>query len=641
MTSENQKVSFQKAWHIEVAGLKMLDFASDHHSFVTCDKDSLLRLFNHQGQELWHRSAGFELVSVSLADTLEVLTVDAEKHSMLFGAEGATLWRKRPFPALIGKISASGDSFAFVTTDPAIVGADRSLRVKWAYRNLMKRPAGIALSSLGQTTAFPCSDDRGEGLSAVNQTGKPYDAFMGLDTILDVDLSLDGQIALAIAANGRTFCLNVVKGHGIWKIAPGAGFIGVSYASATGESLVYSASGQVIKLNEKGESVWEHWFPDRLLKVSITADGNSIFYATERGEIGLLTQAAGQLSNKMTFQEVAVRPMAPGTAASFRKAWSIELAGTSEHQSAVAPWKGQDGVEYCLVWDGIENLFCLNDIGEEVWHNRLNGSEVLALSVSPEADTAVAVTSSGVAGFDLSGYESFKFFGQFSAVHVFDDGAMILLDDQKKCRFYQSSDHYSHIVEIDGEAAEFFRYGEKVIIRSASALHFVDATGTPENSLNFDHQLTFAALARDDEFILCGTADGRITVYDQSLAEVFSYNISGPVRLVSYHKEHEAVFACADNDDVVILKRRTGEMMRTTLTGRPVFITWHESGAVVGTDLDQLGLINPEGQILARYTSPYRLKKLLPCHRRMCMIVLADEAVSCVAAVDSAGSTGQ
>ncbi|MDD3145882.1 MAG: hypothetical protein PHD82_01160, partial [Candidatus Riflebacteria bacterium] len=248
MTEDKTRVSFQKAWHIQVPGIRLLDFASDHHNFVVCDNDSVIRLFNNQGQELWHRNTGYELVSVSLADTLEVLAIDSEKHSMLFGSEGATLWRKRPFPAVHGRISASGDSFAFVTSDPAIIGADRSLRVKWAYRNLMRRPADIAISTLGQTTAFPCFDDRGEGLSAVNHNGKPYDAFMGIGTITDLELSEDGQIVLAAAENGKTFCLNLTKGFGLWKGDLGHKTSGVSYASKTGESLIFSNSGQIIKL---------------------------------------------------------------------------------------------------------------------------------------------------------------------------------------------------------------------------------------------------------------------------------------------------------------------------------------------------------------------------------------------------------
>jgi len=163
MTGEKPKTSFQKAWHIQVPGLKLLDFASDHHSFVTYDDQSVLRLFNSYGQELWHRNPGQELISISLADTLEVLAVDNDKHSLLFGPEGATLWRKRPFPAAIGKISASGDSFAFVTSDPAIIGADRSLRVKWAYRNLMRRPATIAIWLSVRQPLFPVSMTAAKG----------------------------------------------------------------------------------------------------------------------------------------------------------------------------------------------------------------------------------------------------------------------------------------------------------------------------------------------------------------------------------------------------------------------------------------------------------------------------------------------
>lgn len=635
MAQEKQKISFQKVWHIQVSGLNMLDFASDHHSFATYGKDSILRLFNHRGQELWRRNPGFELVALSLSDTLEVMAIDTEKYSMLFGPEGATLWRKRPFPALTGKISASGDSFAFVTTDPAIIGADRSLRVKWAYRNLMKRPPGIAISALAQTTIFPCADDRGEGLTAVNYAGKPYDAFMGLDTIIAVDLSDDGQIALALATNGRLFCLNVVKGFGIWKCAYETSLSGISYATKSAESIVFSESGHLIKLDPTGKKIWEHHFTDRLLKASITSDGTSIFYATERGEIGLLTQSSSQLSNKMTFREIPAKPISANIQGSFRKVWQKELACSAKHNSVMHLWKGEDGVEYCLTWDGVENLFCINDIGEEIWQIRIAGSEVLDISVSVDADLAVVITCRGVAGFDLSGYESFKFLGQFFKAHVFDNAAMLLIDNDGKCRFYQSSDHYSHTLELPEKATEFIRTGNNAIIRTPHSLNRIDETGKILDKLVSDEILSFVSLSQNAEFIICGDETGKISIHDENLREFFSYNLGKKITLGAYHKEEETVFAATDSDDIFVLKRRSGEMTRNSLTGKPVLIAPHESGIIIGTDLDQLGLINTDGQIQARYTSPYKLKSLAPCQRKMCVIVLADDSLSCIAAMNN------
>lgn len=633
MNGQSTEISYQKSWHIQVPGLKLLDFSSDHHSFVAFDKEGVLRLFNHNGQELWHRNAGFDLTGISLADTLEVLAVDSEKHSILFGPEGATLWRKRPFPAVMGRICATGDSFAFVTTDPAIIGADKSLRVKWAYRNLMKKPVDINVSATAATTSFSCADDRGEGFASINQTGKPYDAFMGIDGIVAFELSVDGDVAVVLASNGRVYCLNVVKCFGIWKIALEDSFNAVSLASDTGESVVYSYSGHAVKLDDQGKPVWEHRFADRLLKISITADGTGIFYATERGEIGLLTLGSSQIANRVVFQEVPVKPVPAALQAAFKKVWQIELAGTFDHRSEVYPWKGQDGVEYCLVWDGIENLLCLNDLGEEIWKERLSGTDILSMSVSAEADLAVTVTRNGIVGFDLSGSEVFKTFGQFKQVFVFDDAAMLLLDIQGRARFYQSSDHFSHYIDSDELVRQIFVVENNCLLRTDKALMMINSSGETVKKFTDGSLISYTSVCLQNAAIMSGSEDGKITVFDLQLEEIFSYSLDFPVTLIGYHREHETVFAGSNNEQITVLRRRSGELLKNSLAGRPVFITHHEMGAIIGTDLDQLGLINTDGQVLSRYTSPYRLKKLLPCHRRMSMIVLADEALSCIAAV--------
>lgn len=639
MTGEKPKSSFQKAWHIQVPGLKLLDFASDHHSFVTYDDQLILRLFNSQGQELWHRNPGQELVSISLADTLEILAVDNDKHSLLFGPEGATLWRKRPFPAAIGKISASGDSFAFVTSDPAIIGADRSLRVKWAYRNLMRRPAAIAVSALGQTTAFPCFDDRGEGLSAVNHNGKPYDAFMGLGTITDLELSEDGQAVIALTDSGKTFCLNLVKSFGIWKGDKGHKITGVSFASKTGEALLFSSAGQIIKLNPAGEQIWEHWFTDQLLKASITADGTGIFYATVRGEIGLLTQGGEGQHNQMTFQEIPVQPSTTGTNAAFRRVWATDLNGGLENHTELCIWKGQDGVEYSLVWDGSGKLFCLNDIGEEIWQERLSGDEVTAMSVSAEADLAIILLKNGVTGFDLSGGEVFRFFGQFTGAHVFDDGAILLLDQEQKVRYYPAFDNFSHVIETAGPIKALKPFASQAIVISDSGFGIFDSTGISLFERSFDSPISFIDGCCAGGYLVCGNENGLITIFDTNFETVFSYRLSEKIISLTYNRDQECVFAGTETGNIFVLQRRTGQMTRTSLNGKPLRIAGHEGGAIFATDMDQLALVNFSGQLLANYTMPFRLTRLLPSHRRFCITVLAEESVICLAAVDESKTT--
>jgi hypothetical protein len=364
------------------------------------------------------------------------------------------------------------------------------------------------------------------------------------------------------------------------------------------------------------------------------ADGSGIFYVTERGEAGLLLQESGPVNNRVVFQEVAVRPVLPSAQASFKKIWSLELAGTSEHKSAIFPWKGQDGVEYCLVWDGVESLFCINDLGEEIWQTRMNNVEILDLAASSEADLAVVISKSGVIGYDLSGCEIFKFFGHFRKIHVFAEGAMILLDNQGKCRFYFSPDHFSHFIEAPGLVVDVIGMPQNALLRLEKTLLSVDSEGRPVHRFESAGRITFVGFTGSQDAVTVGDENGRITILDADLQEIFAYNLDGSIRLVEYNRELETVFVANDSEKIQILRRRTGEKMLNSLTGRPAFITHHESGAIVATEFDQLGLINSEGQIMARYTSPYKLKAIFPCHRKMSMIVLADEALICLATVN-------
>jgi hypothetical protein len=212
---------------------------------------------------------------------------------------------------------------------------------------------------------------------------------------------------------------------------------------------------------------------------------------------------------------------------------------------------------------------------------------------------------------------------------------MVLLDSLGKCKFYLSSDHYSHQVDLEERVLSFSVVGDKLLLRSEKALCLLNSEGSIEKRIDFANRISCSNLSSSGEFILCGEEGGRIILYSLELEEVFSYQLEGSITLLEYNRECETIFVACKSEDVAVLNRRSGEMFKVALTGQPAFMTAHEAGVLVGTDLDQFGLISADGQILARYTSPYKLKKMLPCHRKMSMIVLSDEALSCIAAVTS------
>ncbi len=569
-----------------------------------------------------------------MADTLEVLAVDKDKHLVLYGPEGATLWRKRPFPGMIGRISASGEYFAFVTSDPAIVGTDRSLRVNWAYRNLMKRPADLAISADGKITCFPCSDDRGDGVASVNQAGRPFDPFLGMKALVAVDISEDGQQVLALDRAGGLYCVNPIKGYGIWKGKSSPRNSGVSFASQTGDSIVYSDQGRIIKFDAKGNQIWEYSFPERLLKAYICPDSQAIYYATERGEIGCLRRNSGEVVNQMEFMEKQVEEKAAKNPHYFRKIWSVELNADRDHKPLVCCWLGHEGVEYSVVWNGKDSLLCLNDLGEEVWEQRLGAVGVKALSAHADADMVVALTQSGVLGFDIDGNESFRFFGSFLDVHVFADSSMLLVDDKCGARFYQSYEHFSHVIESPEAVSRLVPVDDELIIVRQKQLQLINFKGDIVAEYNAASSITHAEVSADQSLIIIGEESGQIQILDTALKEAFNYKLPGPVGLAAFVPETKDIFAAVKgSQEIIILRRRTNELLKTSLTGNPVNAVKHNAGMIIGTDLDQLGLISYEGNILGRYTCPDRVNGFVGCRRQGCFMLLSDDALCCVAAV--------
>ncbi len=628
--SVGKKQGYQKAWQVQVPGIKMFDSTTDRRGVAAYSDSGVLYLFDHNGKELWHRETGLKLVDISLSDTLEILAIDNEKYMHLFGLDGTTQWRKRPFPTVAGKISASGQYMSFITPDPAIISTDRALRTRWVYRNLLKRPLTLCISDQGQTTAFPCADDRGEGIGAVSQTGNPYDAFMGIDPVISIDVAEDGQNVLALDKNGGIFCINFVKSFGVWKGQINSDFNGVSYASLSGESLVYSRDGLVTKLDEKGVPAWEHRFSDRILKAVLSSDSQAIYYATERGEVGCLKANTGQIVNRLEFLEIDVPAPLPENKSEFVKLWNVELPSRSPlAKPSVHPWKGSEGVEYFLVWDGKDRLVCLNDVGEEVWENRQTGIDVFAVSVSPETDTAVLATSKGIIGFDLSGYEKFKFFGNFSDLHLFQNEALVLLDNRSQVKYYQNPKHFSHVLKTPEKILEIIGNSDSAYLIGEQNLYKVANTGELVATWSLPAKINSAKLIENGRLILIGTSGGHALILNEDFEEIFNYELKEPVILVEYNAQEETVFAVTMNsDEVLTLQCRTGEMTRTKLTGRLKYSASSEFGAILGTEMDQLGLIGNKGELLARYTFPDKIVRLRSCCENGRFLVLSEESVS-------------
>ena len=628
--SSVKKQGYQKVWQKKVPGIDLIATTTDRRGIVVYSKDGNLTLFDHSGKELWQRPAATKLIDLSISNSLEVLGIDNQKYASLYGNEGTALWRKRPFPALIGRISPSGDSLCFVTNDPAVIMTDKSLRTKWAYRNLLKKPTDLAISGLGQTVTFPCANDMGEGIGAIAASGKQYDPFMGLDPVKSVDVSEDGQIVLALDRTGAIFCLNFVKGFGIWKGQIADSFSGVSYASYSGETVIYSHEGLVTKLDSKGVAMWEYRFPTRVIKAIISDDGQAIYYALESGEIGCLAENASVSLNRMDFLEVEADVAVPESLVSFNRVWDIDLPRPSpQDKPAIFTWLGQDGVEYYCLWNGRDKISCLNDVGEEVWENSLTGASVYDVSVSSTADIAVLATSRGIIGYDLSGAEKFKFFGQYSKVHAFQTGTMVLLDNRGQAKFYENASRFSHVVKAAGKVNGICGNSDVAFLIADVSIEVIDAEGQNKVSYNLPGKVSFYKLSAEKNFLIVGTESGDILIFDQELKEKFVYNLQGCIQFVDYHKDEDAVYAALKgSEEIYILQCKSSEYSKNKLMGTAKFGSCHEKGVVVGTEMDQMGLLGSKGEVLAKYTFPGKIHQILSCYRNDCILVLSEEALS-------------
>lgn len=631
-----QKIGYQKTWHVQVPGLRLIDFTTDRRGIVTYSNDFMLRLFDQGGRELWSYKTEFDLFSVSIADTLEVLTVDADKHISLFRNDGAVLWRRRPFPAVYGKISASGENFAFITSDPAVIGTGRMLRTDWSYRNLMRRPDALAISPSGNTVAFPCRNDMGEGLGAVNSTGRPYAPFMGIDRVKSVDLDETGEILLAIDVSGSVFCMNIVKTFGVWKGQLDPSFVGINLSGSSGEAIAYSNDGRIAKLDSKGTIIWDYRFTEPLMSAFISSDGQSIYYATTTGELGCLMESSGSSINRMEFLEIEVKNANDGHTRNFRKIWNREMPASSRQ---ALPWKGQDGVEYCLVTSGSDSIACINDLGEEVWQSRAGGGEILDISVAADADTAVIITSSGALGIDLSGSEMFRFCGAFRQVLVFDSGSFLIIDEVGAAQFYDSSNHFLHNVPLESVVEKLYRFGSQALLVTHNSLHLIDEDGNTLAQDTYEHDFSCVSVDQVAKKILCGDKSGKLMIFNSTLNQVFSYGFDTPVAMIGCNMDANILAVVLEkSDEILILKRLTGEIMRNNLTGRPIQATCLNDGFVLATDLDQLGFVSFDGQILGRYTAPYQIIRILPCHRKNSVLLLTEDSLVCITA--SEGHSG-
>ncbi len=643
MTEPAGKPVFQEIWQYQGKPLRMMQADPAHKGVVCFSVDGNLTFLDAKGKEVWKNQIGTDIRSISLAETLEILAVNEAGHIILINPQGETIWKKRLFHALFGVISANGLFMTFVTRDPTVVLLDRNCRPKWTYRNLLKVPATLGISAEGNTVSFACQDDRGEGLASVGINGKPYDAFMGVDPVIALSLNSAGDVVVLLDKGKGIYCINCVKACGIWKGTLSSHFDGVSLADQSRHVLLFSKTGLLSVLDDKGNPFWEHRFPFNLLDARLSADGQTIWYASPEGRVGGMVSRAGRDMSRMEFVDFDPPQLADEVTSSFKRIWSVELpAPVVGEKPRVRRWRGQDQVEYLLLWDGSERLICLNDVGEEIWANRMTMRGISDMAVSPSADLAVLLASGVVLGFHLDGSEAFKFFGNFTGVHVFASGAFLLLGANGQVRFYLNHNHYSHIVEA-GEPILAFRGDEEhsFLVGKKRAVS-VGSDGKIVGTREVEGDIISCRLESSEGELMIGTSHGDLVFLKKDGEVGYHHKLSSPVGLVCVQKSEDVVFAgISEAKDVVVLQNRSNRKTKTSLNGVLKYATGHEKGAVFSTAVDEIALIGLSGEILARYMFPDRIVELLSSRKGQFLYVLSEGTFGkyCTSEAVSAGKS--
>ncbi|NLM18052.1 MAG: hypothetical protein GX221_10080 [Candidatus Riflebacteria bacterium] len=623
------------AWSAHLHPFETVAFLPGGGGIFAYSKNGDAAIYASSGKPVWRKNLNLALTSADVLASGEVYATDKDKFTLLLSAEGVLMWRKRPFPVLRVKALADGSMLFFLTPDPSVVCTAPSFLVNWSYRNLLKFPSDFAVAHNASATVIPYSRDYKDGIVVVDLLGHQQRPIFLDARVKSIELDLSASNAVAVLHSGYPVVINLKDGNIVWQREAGEKFDAVSYAAGSDEILFYSEQGYMEKTDVNGEVIWFYIFPERLVKAAIDPTGTSILYATERGEIGMLKQSGNILSRKKVFSLYDPQPPKETERSVLQRIWNKPIPCAGIKHAELLPWLGEDGVEYTLIWDNERNLYCLNDLGEEVWMRRMpvSGTPITA-GVSVPADLIFVITDSEIVTLDLSGNRQEILFGSFREAALFDTGELLIVDEQGGCKFYYNLSNFSHKLTLDSAVVSMVSLGENVAVATTDFLYLVNNNGEILTRESLGSGVVFMSLEESSGGLLASAESGKVFLLDKHLKVLFEHDTGVYATSLAYCRESETLFALSREGGAVLLNRRTGTMTRVRVGAPPVKLISHEKGALFSDALDNLRLLGEKGGILADYLSPAKIHKIVKCRRQLCFLALTDDDLICYAALD-------
>jgi len=623
---ESPDLQFKRIWSKTFPSPKKVSFSSNGSVAAIFDESGTITVVNVKGDIEYTLRPGEAIRSLSISNDCQILLVVETGHVVLVNPRGEMVWKKRPFQAILGVISPSGKHFAFVTKEPTIAFTDDSCKPKWQFRNLLSVPTFLRISNKEDFVCFSGAFEKGQAIFSVSQAGRANAPFRINSQVNDLAINKTDTFCYAIDKGNYLYSIDLVQGVAFWKEALNHEFHKIAVSRDPERLFLFSSDGTFRLLNVDGAQIFEGTGRLPLAGAGIGSDSQSLFFVFESGETEVLRSLSPRDLSAKKYEEVSA-PIEPSLHGDLTKVWSVELPLADEgNKPLVKFWEACGSEENILIWDGLNSLVCLTHEGEEVWKNRISGGKAIDLSVSGKSDLSILITTQGILGTKMIGTETFRWFGNFRKVHVFDSGAFIFLTEKGEVPFYLKKNLFLHIVPLEEPIFSFEGMRDFSFLIGKKNIFVVDRKGEKIGNYQLFSEVSFHSAFSKDSMIF-GTNLGEVIIIGKDCKPKYKNHVGTRICLASYDDVKDVLF--------VVEEGSPGALIFDNSNNRKIRVPFKENfqrcartshGIVFSTKLDELVLIDFSGAVLTRYSFPDKILDLFPTQSGSEFFVLAENS---------------